>query len=156
MQFLLIKWSNRLSSFQAKVENYDSFSHLCLCFDHISFSISCWSGTPYAILLFKKFLIMSNILIPFSKIFFLLFDNAVSIHCVSVDDCPKVEKPITMKCVANYCKYFVDHKFWWRLEWGLNQVPRWWNMEDRPSHLFNSPNSLEIQLSSHLSRHHKL
>ncbi|AES70932.1 putative Late nodulin [Medicago truncatula] len=41
---------------------------------------------------------------------FLVEMGHLSIHCVSVDDCPKVEKPITMKCINNYCKYFVDHK----------------------------------------------
>jgi len=37
---------------------------------------------------------------------FFLIVNAVDIRCVTVDDCPKVIKPLFMWCIDKYCQYY--------------------------------------------------
>ncbi|KEH26345.1 Nodule Cysteine-Rich (NCR) secreted peptide [Medicago truncatula] len=58
----------------------------------------------YALIIFLfPFLIEAS---TFRLTFFFLIVNAVNIRCVTVDDCPKVIKPLLMWCINKYCQYY--------------------------------------------------
>jgi len=58
----------------------------------------------------KVFFFIHNTLSPFSNIFFFLYVNVAKIRCVSDDDCPKVIRPLVMKCIGIYCNFFMSYE----------------------------------------------
>jgi len=108
MEFLLLKRTKWFSLLHIKEGKYGSVSHVCLCFDTQYFSISCWSDRAYDIFqttLNFFYFFLYTIFYHFLVTFFPLIDNAVNIPCVVADDCPKVEKPLNMWCMHQYCVY---------------------------------------------------
>ncbi|AES98045.1 putative Late nodulin [Medicago truncatula] len=56
-----------------------------------------------------KFSMFVYALINFLSLF--LVETAITnIRCVSDDDCPKVIKPLVMKCIGNYCYFFMIYE----------------------------------------------
>lgn len=117
MKFLLLKRHKIFCLLHIKEEKYGAISHVCLCFDTDKyFSIFCWSDRAYdifrTILNFPDFFfytIFYHLLVTF----YFLIDNAVNIPCVAVDDCPKVEKPLNMWCMHQYCVYGFIKPYKW-------------------------------------------
>ncbi|AES75160.1 putative Late nodulin [Medicago truncatula] len=40
---------------------------------------------------------------------FLVEMEKTHVRCITADDCPKVERPLKMKCIGNYCHYFLNN-----------------------------------------------
>jgi len=47
MDFFTYKTNQKLSLLHSKKDKYGSISLVYLCFDDLSFSISCWNGKEY-------------------------------------------------------------------------------------------------------------
>ncbi|KEH27067.1 Nodule Cysteine-Rich (NCR) secreted peptide [Medicago truncatula] len=53
-----------------------------------------------------QYLMFVYVLIILLSIFLVEKAEITNIPCVSKDDCPKVVKPLVIKCIDHFCEYF--------------------------------------------------